>query len=100
MSTLGLEGRVVVVTGGGNGLGHAHARLIAAEGATVVVNDLGGSTDGHGGSRRAADHVVDEIRAAGGSAFASYDSVGDAAGCQALIDDTIAAHGRVDALVH
>ena len=100
MSTLGLDGRIVIVTGAGNGLGRAHAHLLGSCGATVVVNDLGGSTDGIGTSTRAADHVVEEIRAAGGRATPSYDSVGEPAGCATLIADTIDAHGRIDAIVH
>lgn len=97
---LGLRGRVVIVTGAGNGLGRAHAHQLAAEGAIVIVNDLGGSTDGQGSNRQAADHVVAEIRASGGVATASYDSVGDSSGCQNLIEETVHAHERIDAIVH
>lgn len=100
MSNLGLEGRVVIVTGAGNGLGRAHAMLLASEGAVVVVNDLGGTTDGKGSNTRAADHVVAEIEAAGGSASPSYDSVAEPEGCQALVDGAVATHGRLDAIVH
>ncbi|HEX9100666.1 MAG TPA: SDR family NAD(P)-dependent oxidoreductase [Polyangia bacterium] len=73
------DGRVAVITGAGNGLGRAHALLLAARGAKVVVNDLGGSIHGGGKSSAAADKVVDEIKAAGGEAVANYDSVEDGA---------------------
>ncbi len=94
------EGRAVIVTGAGNGLGRAHALELGRRGADVVVNDLGGSTAGDGASTRAADFVVDEIRAAGGSALASYDSVADDAGCRAIAEQTRDHFGRVDAVVH
>jgi NAD(P)-dependent dehydrogenase (short-subunit alcohol dehydrogenase family) len=97
---IGFEGRAVIVTGAGNGLGRAHALELGRRGADVVVNDLGGSTTGDGASPRAADFVVDEIRAAGGSAVASYDSVADDAGCRALAEQTLARFGHVDAVVH
>jgi 3-hydroxyacyl-CoA dehydrogenase/3a,7a,12a-trihydroxy-5b-cholest-24-enoyl-CoA hydratase len=73
--TLRFDGRVAVVTGAGNGLGRAHALLLASRGAKVVVNDLGGSHTGGGKSSAAADKVVEEIRAAGGDAIANHDSV-------------------------
>ncbi len=71
------EDKVVIVTGAGGGLGRAHALLFAQHGARVVVNDLGGSTQGEGANASAADKVVAEIRAAGGTAVANYDSVTD-----------------------
>jgi len=71
------DGRVAIVTGAGNGLGRAHALLLGARGAKVVVNDLGGDIHGGGKSSAAADQVVAEIKAAGGSAVANYDSVED-----------------------
>lgn len=94
------DGRAVIVTGAGNGLGRAHALELARRGADVVVNDLGGSTSGEGASARAADFVVDEIRAGGGNAVASYASVADDAGCQAIAAAALDAFGRVDAVVH
>ena len=74
-SQLRFDGRVAVVTGAGGGLGRSYALLLGSRGASVVVNDLGGTTSGEGASSRAADAVVAEIRAAGGKAVASYDSV-------------------------
>ena len=94
------DGRTAVVTGAGNGLGRAHALELGRRGAHVVVNDLGASTDGQGGSRASADLVVDEIRGGGGSAVASYDSVADDAGCRAIAATALEAHGRIDAVVH
>jgi len=97
MSDLRFDGRVVVVTGAGNGLGKAYALLFGARGAKVVVNDLGGSAHGEGSSKRAADLVVDEIKAAGGVAVANYNSVEDGA---AVIQTAIDAFGRVDIVVN
>jgi (3R)-3-hydroxyacyl-CoA dehydrogenase / 3a,7a,12a-trihydroxy-5b-cholest-24-enoyl-CoA hydratase / enoyl-CoA hydratase 2 len=79
MSDLRFDGRVAIITGAGNGLGRAHALLLAKRGCKVVVNDLGGSATGGGKSSAAADAVVAEIKAAGGEAVANYDSVEDGA---------------------
>ncbi len=95
-----LEGKVAIVTGSGGGIGREHARLMAREGARVVVNDLGG--DRHGGGRGAemADRVVEEIRAAGGEAAASYDSVATREGADGLVWTALSRFGSVDVLVN
>ncbi|MBW8826713.1 MAG: SDR family NAD(P)-dependent oxidoreductase [Acidobacteria bacterium] len=98
--TVDFKGRAVIVTGAGNGLGRAHAHELARLGADVVVNDLGGSPDGVGGSSRAADFVVDEIRSAGGSAVPNYDSVATDEGCRGIAATALEAFGRIDAVVH
>ena len=95
-----LDGRVCVVTGAGRGLGREHALLLAAEGARVVVNDLGGAIDGSGEDAGPAHEVVDEIKAAGGEAIANTDSVTSWAGAQQLVLDAINAYGRLDVLVN
>ncbi|UUX94371.1 SDR family NAD(P)-dependent oxidoreductase [Aquabacterium sp. J223] len=98
--SLDFSGRVAIVTGAGGGLGRQHALALAARGAKVVVNDLGSTTDGSGGSSAAALAVVDEIRAAGGEAMANGCSVTDVAGVQAMVDEAVAAWGRVDILIN
>lgn len=94
---ISLQDRVVIVTGAGGGLGRAHARLFAARGARVVVNDLGGSTHGEGASASAADRVVEDIRAAGGQAVANHDSVTDGA---RIVEQALDSFGRLDVLVN
>ena len=89
-----LDGKVAVVTGAGGGLGRAHALLFAQEGASVVVNDLGGSRDGSGSGTRMADVVVEEIRKAGGKAAANYDSVATVAGGQGILKTALEAGGH------
>ncbi len=98
--TIRFDGRVAVVTGAGGGLGRQHALALAARGAKVVVNDLGGALDGIGATSKAAEAVVDEIRAAGGEAIANGASVTDATAVQAMIDEAIHKWGRVDILVN
>lgn len=93
------DGQVVIVTGAGGGLGRCHALDFARRGAKVVVNDLGGSVDGSGGSSAAADAVVAEIIAAGGEAIADGASVTNDAGVAAMIERTMAKWGRIDVLV-
>jgi NAD(P)-dependent dehydrogenase (short-subunit alcohol dehydrogenase family) len=95
-----LEGRVAVVTGAGNGIGRAEAIGLAAQGAKVVVNDIGTSYDGRGTSCEPADAVVKEIRNAGNTATASYDSVATEKGADNIIQTAIDNFGRIDALVN
>ena len=100
MSSIDFKGRVAIVTGAGGGLGRQHALALAARGAKVVVNDLGGARDGSGGSVSAAQAVVDEIVAAGGEAMANGASVTDFAAVQAMVQQAVDAWGRVDVLVN
>lgn len=100
MSEMRYDGKVAVVTGAGQGLGRSHALFLASRGAKVVVNDLGGATDGSGASQTPAQKVCDEISAAGGQAVPSYDSVSTEAGAQAVIGTAIDAFGRIDILVN
>jgi NAD(P)-dependent dehydrogenase (short-subunit alcohol dehydrogenase family) len=95
-----LDGQVVVVTGAGRGLGREHALLLAAEGARVVVNDLGGSHDGTGAGAGPAEEVVAQIRAAGGQAVANGDDVSDAAGADNIVATAIEHFGKLDAVVN
>ncbi|KAM5348395.1 hypothetical protein ACJ41O_008219 [Fusarium nematophilum] len=91
------DGQVVVVTGAGGGLGKAYATFFGSRGASVVVNDLGGSAKGEGNSTKAADVVVNEIKAAGGKAVANYDSVENG---ERIIETAINAFGRIDILIN
>lgn len=90
---------MAVVTGAGRGLGRLYALDLASRGAAVVVNDLGGSMRGDGADSSVADEVVDEIRRAGGTAVASYDSVDSPAGGQAIVDAATGRFGRLDAVI-
>jgi NAD(P)-dependent dehydrogenase (short-subunit alcohol dehydrogenase family) len=94
------DGRVVIVTGAGRGLGRAHALAFAAEGAAVVVNDVGVSRTGGAEHDGPAQQVVDEIAAAGGRAVANTDDVADWSGAERLIDTALNAFGRLDVLVN
>jgi NAD(P)-dependent dehydrogenase (short-subunit alcohol dehydrogenase family) len=98
--TIRYDNRVAIVTGAGNGLGRRYALDLAARGAKVVVNDLGGARDGSGGSVGAAQAVVDEIVAAGGEAMANGSSVTDADGILALVEEVKARWGRIDILIN
>jgi len=95
-----LDGRVAIITGAGRGIGREHALLFAAEGAKVVVNDLGGSVDGAGDDRSAAQRVVDEITDLGGEAMANADDVTDWDGGKRLVDTAVEAFGDLHVLVN
>lgn len=99
MSDIRFDGKVAIVTGAGGGLGEQHALELARRGAKVVVNDLGGSMDGSGGSSAAADRVVAEIKAAGGEAIANGSSVTDDAGVANMIKQTMDQWGRIDIII-
>ena len=99
MDELRFDGQVAIVTGAGGGLGAAHAKLLAARGAHIVVNDYGGNTHGAGSSTTPADEVVAEIRAQGGEAVASYDSVVTAAAGLAIVRTALDTFGRIDIVV-
>jgi NAD(P)-dependent dehydrogenase (short-subunit alcohol dehydrogenase family) len=94
------EGRVAIVTGAGRGIGREHALMLAAEGAKVVVNDLGGSARGEGADAGPAQQVVDEIVAAGGEAVANTDDISDWAGAEALIAQAVDTFGGLHVLVN
>jgi NAD(P)-dependent dehydrogenase (short-subunit alcohol dehydrogenase family) len=97
---INFEGQVAIVTGAGGGLGKQHALELGRRGAKVVVNDLGGSVDGRGGSASAAEQVAQEIRDNGGTAVSSDASVTDFEAVQAMVDETVAKWGRIDILVN
>ena len=100
MSLIAYEGRSVIVTGAGGGLGREYALALARHGARVVVNDLGGSVNGDGVGTTMADSVVGEIKDAGGEAVACYDSVSTPEGGRAIVDAAMDAFGSVDAVIH
>jgi len=95
-----LDGKVALVTGAGGGLGRAHARLLAQEGAAVVVNDVGGDRHGAGSGTRMADSVVEEIHAAGGQAAADYGSVTDPAAARAMVQAAVDNFGKLDICIN
>ncbi len=98
--SISFEGQVAIVTGAGGGLGRSHALELARRGAKVVVNDLGGAMDGTGGSSEAAEKVVSEIKESGGEAISNGGSVSDRNGAKSMVDDAMAAWGRVDILIN
>jgi NAD(P)-dependent dehydrogenase (short-subunit alcohol dehydrogenase family) len=100
MAELGYDGKVAIITGAGGGLGRSHALELAKRGALIVVNDLGGSVDGEGGSHTAAQQVVDEIKAAGGEAVANYDSVATPEGGKAIVQTALDTFERVDIVIN
>ena len=98
--SISFEGQVAIVTGAGGGLGRSHVLELARRGAKVVVNDLGGAMDGTGGSSEAAEKVVSEIKESGGEAISNGGSVSDRNGAKSMVDDAMAAWGRVDILIN
>jgi len=98
--TIRFDNRVAIVTGAGNGLGRAHALLLASRGAKVVVNDPGGAVDGKGGDHAAADKVVAEIEAAGGQAVPNYDSVADPKSAANIVKTAVDSFGTIDIVVN
>src|SRR5271155_16856 len=99
MANISFDGKVAIVTGAGGGLGRQHALELARRGAKVVINDLGGSMDGSGGSSEAAGKVVEEIKAFGGEAIANGSSVTDDAGVELMVKHAMDAWGRIDILI-
>ena len=100
MAELRFDGRVAVITGAGRGLGASYARLLAARGAKVVVNDIGGSLKGEGVDAGPAEQLVAEIKAAGGEAVANTDSVATPEGGQAIVQTALDRYGKIDILIH
>src|SRR4051812_8316061 len=100
MADLGYDGKVAIITGAGGGLGRQHALLLASRGARIVVNDLGGSVSGEGGSDTPAQSVVKEIEALGGEAVADANSVATPDGGEAIVKSAIDAFGRVDIVIN
>jgi len=94
------DGKVAIVTGAGRGIGRAEAMLLAAEGAAVVVNDLGGERSGEGTDQRPAQQVVDEITAAGGRAAANYDDISSWDGGAAFVQQAVDDFGRLERAHH
>jgi NAD(P)-dependent dehydrogenase (short-subunit alcohol dehydrogenase family) len=95
-----LDGKVVIVTGAGRGIGREIALTAAAEGAKVVVNDLGGAADGSGASAAPAEEVVEEIRKRGGQAVANFDSVAEPASANAIVKSAVDAFGGLDGVIN
>lgn len=100
MTEIDFKGKTAVITGAGGGLGRAYALMLAARGAKVVVNDLGGTTEGTGDDNAAAERVAEEIRAANGEAIANCDSVSEEAGANRVIQAALDNYGRVDVLIN
>jgi len=94
------DGKVAIVTGAGRGIGAAEATLLASEGASVVVNDVGGAATGEGADQSPAQQVVDAITAAGGTAVANYDDISSWDGAEALVGQAVRDFGRLDVLVN
>ncbi len=100
MSEIRYDGRVAIVTGAGGGLGKTYALMLASRGASLVVNDLGGASDGTGGGTSMADEVVKEISEAGGKAVANYDSVSTPEGGEAICKAAVDSFGKVDIVIN
>jgi NAD(P)-dependent dehydrogenase (short-subunit alcohol dehydrogenase family) len=100
MADIGFDGKVAIITGAGGGLGRSHALELARRGARIVVNDLGGSVSGDGGSQGPAHDVVAEIEALGGEAVANCDSVATPEGGEAIVQAAVDAFGTVDIVVN
>ncbi len=100
MAEIKFDGRVAIVTGAGAGLGKTYALDLAKRGCKVVVNDLGGARDGTGGSKSAADAVVDEIKAAGGEAAPNYDNVATIDGGENIVKTAVDNFGKVDIVIN
>lgn len=94
-----MDGKAVIVTGAGHGIGRGHALDLADAGARVIVNDLGSATSGEGSDTRAADEVVEIIKSRGGEAIANYDDVSDFAGAESMVRQAVDSFGRLDSLV-
>ena len=95
-----LEGKIAIVTGAGRGIGREEALVLAKEGATVVVNDVGGSLSGEGGDKSPAQQVVDEITAAGGTAAVNDDDISSWAGAKRVVEQAVDSYGSLDILVN
>src|SRR6266540_3297312 len=95
-----LDGKVVIITGAGNGIGRAQARLFSREGARIVVNDTGSARDGSGADPGVADAVVAELRADGGQAVPSYDSIATIEGARRAVATAVDAFGGLDVAIN
>src|ERR1700691_1244804 len=95
-----LDGKVAIVTGAGRGIGREEALLLAGEGATVIVNDVGGSLQGEGDDRSPAQEGVDTIAAAGGTAVVNSDDISSWAGAKSVVDQAVDTYGTLDILVN
>ncbi len=100
MGDISFDGRVAIITGAGAGLGRTYALELAKRGCKIVVNDLGGARDGTGGSKSAADAVVDEIKKAGGEAVPNYDSVAEVEGGKNMVKTAVDNFGKVDIVIN